>query len=433
MDTFHIIGGAALNGSVSISGAKNAALPIIAASILADGLIELSSVPRLKDVATMLDLLDTLGISSEWIDRNELVIHPSSIVNNRAPYDLVKTMRASILVLGPLLGKYGEAQVSLPGGCAIGSRPVDLHIDAMRALGAHVTLENGFISAQAPNGLHGAIINFPKITVTGTANVITAAVLANGRTVINNAAKEPEIVDLCSFLVKGGAQITGAGTKCIIIDGVASLKPITHSIVSDRIEAATFLVAAVVTRGELTLTNVVPDHLRAVLQILEDAGAYIEERQNSLFLTMRGSRPSAISFVTEEYPGVPTDVQAQLMALNCLATCDGLITENIFENRFMHVQELIRMGADLTVSGKSVHTKGVDMLTGTQVMATDLRASAGLVLAALMAKGETIIHRIYHIDRGYENIESKLAQLGANIVRQSSSIDKKVDNTLAMV
>jgi UDP-N-acetylglucosamine 1-carboxyvinyltransferase len=419
MDKFCITGGVPLHGQIQISGAKNAVLPIVASTILHDGEVTLESIPHLKDVTTMFELMASLGVKTKLADNMVVHIDSSGINNFCAPYELVKQMRASILVLGPLLGRYGEAIVSLPGGCAIGTRPVDLHIKAMEALGADIELKNGFIYAKAPNGLHGAIIDFTKITVTGTANVVMAAVLARGRTVIGNSAKEPEVVNLCEFLNKSGAKISGVGTDCLVIDGVESLGKVTHSIVPDRIEAATYLVAAAMTRGSIILDHVVPEHLTSVLELLEQAGADISVTENSIKLDMHGSRPKAISFATKEYPGVPTDVQAQFMALDCLATGKAAVIENIFENRFMHVQELARMGAHLNMDGNCVNTEGVDMLTGTQVMATDLRASAGLVLAALMAKGETIIHRIYHIDRGYERIEEKLAQLGAKIKRLS--------------
>lgn len=417
MDKFCITGGTPLHGQVTVSGAKNAVLPIVAASILHDGEVILESIPHLKDVTTMLELMASLGVKTKLGEHMTIHIDSTSIDNHCAPYDLVKTMRASILVLGPLLGKYGEAVVSLPGGCAIGTRPVDLHIEAMKALGATIQVEKGFIHASAKNGLHGAVIDFPKITVTGTENVIMAAVLAKGRTVIRNAAIEPEIENLCDFLNKSGAKISGIGTHTLTIDGVESLSSVRHKIVPDRIEAATYLIGAALTRGSVTLDNVVPQHLTAVLDVLVQAGADITIHDDQITLDMHGSRPKAISISTKEYPGIPTDVQAQLMALDCLATGKGSITENIFENRFMHVQELARMGAKLTIDGNTVYTEGVDMLTGADVMATDLRASAGLVLAALMAKGETIIHRIYHIDRGYERIEEKLTQLGADIRR----------------
>ena len=417
MDKFCIRGGVSLKGRVKISGAKNAVLPIIAASILHDGEVTLESIPHLRDVTTMLELMGSLGVKTKLADNMSIHIDSTAIHNYCAPYELVKTMRASILVLGPLLGRYGEAIVSLPGGCAIGSRPVDLHIQAMEALGATIRVEHGFIYAKAPNGLKGAVIDFPKITVTGTENVIMAAVLARGQTVIRNAAREPEVENLCDFLVKSGARISGVGTDCLTIDGVTSLSKVQHKIIPDRIEAATYLIAAALTRGSVILENVIPEHLLSVLELLKEAGANIESTSDTITLKMDGHRPKAISMQTKEYPGVPTDVQAQFMALNCLASGHGDIIETIFENRFMHVHELTRMGAKLTIEGNCVHTEGLDMLTGSQVMATDLRASAGLVVAALMAKGETIIHRIYHIDRGYECIEEKLSQLGADIKR----------------
>jgi UDP-N-acetylglucosamine 1-carboxyvinyltransferase len=417
MDKFCIKGGVSLSGRIKISGAKNAVLPIIAASILHDKEVILESIPHLRDVTTMLELMGSLGVKTKLADKMSIHIDSTGIHNFCAPYELVKTMRASILVLGPLLGRYGEATVSLPGGCAIGTRPVDLHLQAMQTLGATITVEHGFIHAKAPHGLKGAVINFPKITVTGTENVIMAAVLAKGQTVIHNAAKEPEIENLCDFLNKSGARISGLGTDCLKIDGVASLSKVQHTIIPDRIEAATYLIGAALTRGAITLENVIPEHLQSVLELLKEAGASIETTANTISLDMHGRRPNAISMQTKEYPGVPTDVQAQFMALNCVAHGEGHITETIFENRFMHAQELTRMGAQLFVRGNCVTTHGVEMLTGSQVMATDLRASAGLVLAALMAKGETTIHRIYHIDRGYECIEEKLTQLGADIKR----------------
>jgi UDP-N-acetylglucosamine 1-carboxyvinyltransferase len=417
MDTFHIQGGYPLHGTIRISGAKNAVLPIFAASLLNDGPVNLACIPHLRDVTTMLELLASLGAKTQLADKMSIQIDTSKVDKYCAPYELVKTMRASILVLGPLLGRYGEAQVSLPGGCAIGSRPVDLHLKAMEALGATIKLENGFIHALAPNGLHGAVITFPKVTVTGTENVLMAAVLATGRTIIENAAAEPEITDLCTYLNASGAKITGMGTNRLVIDGVESLGAVEHTIVPDRIEAGTYLIAAVVTRGSITLNNVCPKHLESLLDILREAGADIKCGEDTIHLDMHGARPKSVSITTEVYPGIATDLQAQIMAMNCLATGEGSVTETIFENRFMHVQELQRMGAQLIINGNAVLSKGVDMLTGTQVMATDLRASAGLVLAALMAKGETVIHRIYHMDRGYECIEEKLTQLGAHIQR----------------
>jgi UDP-N-acetylglucosamine 1-carboxyvinyltransferase len=417
MDKFCIKGGVPLKGRIKISGAKNAVLPIIAASILHDGEVILESIPHLKDVTTMLELMGSLGVKTKLADKMSIHIDSTHIHNFCAPYELVKTMRASILVLGPLLGRYGEATVSLPGGCAIGSRPVDLHLQAMQALGAMITVEHGFIHAKAPDGLKGAVIHFPKITVTGTENAVMAAVLARGQTVIHNAAKEPEIENLCDFLNKSGARISGIGTDCLTIEGVKSLSKVRHKIIPDRIEAATYLVGAALTRGSITLDNVIPEHLISVLELLKEAGASVTTTEDTISLDMHGRQPQAISMQTKEYPGVPTDVQAQFMALNCLANGKGSITETIFENRFMHAHELSRMGAKLAVDGNCVTTVGIDTLTGTQVMATDLRASAGLVLAALMAKGETTIHRIYHIDRGYECIEEKLSQLGADIKR----------------
>ncbi|MCY7353922.1 MAG: UDP-N-acetylglucosamine 1-carboxyvinyltransferase [Lysobacter sp.] len=430
MQKIVIEGGVPLHGEVQISGAKNAVLPILCATLLADGPVEIGNVPHLHDVVTTAKLLGELGAgitidegTIEFDGRRRkgsgIVVDPRSVRSHIAPYELVKTMRASILVLGPLLAKYGAAEVSLPGGCAIGSRPVDLHIKAMQALGAEVTVEHGFIKASAAR-LRGAVVRFDVVSVGATENALMAASLAAGTTVIENAALEPEIVDLADCLIALGADIEGAGTSQIVIRGVERLRGGTHSVLPDRIETGTFLVAAAMTGGRITTLKSRPDTLHAVLELLQETGAVIETQDDRITLDMRGRRPRAVSFSTAPHPAFPTDMQAQFMAMNCIADGVGTIAETIFENRFMHVQELQRLGADIHIDGHTATVHGIAQLSGAPVMATDLRASASLVLAGLVAEGETIIDRIYHLDRGYENIEEKLSGLGARIRRVSA-------------
>ncbi|MHC8605771.1 UDP-N-acetylglucosamine 1-carboxyvinyltransferase [Arenicellales bacterium IMCC58067] len=421
MESLLIKGGRALNGSVRIGGAKNAALPVLISSLLTDQDLLISNVPHLRDITTTLELLGRLGANIEVNEKSVVRIRASNLHSRCAPYDLVKTMRASILVLGPLLARYGEAEVSLPGGCAIGSRPVDLHVKALQQMGAKVSVELGYIKASAPQGfLSGANIVFDTVTVTGTENLMMAATLAKGSTRLENAAREPEIVDLADCLIKMGAKISGAGTDTIEIEGVSVLGGGVHRVIPDRIEAGTFMVAAVATRGNLTIQDINPRHLDAVTSKLCEAGAQIEILEDSITLAM-SARPRAVTVSTAPYPGFPTDMQAQFMLLNCVAEGSASVTEHIFENRFMHVHELQRMGAEIELHGNTSVIKGVRKLGGAQVMATDLRASACLVLAGLVARGETIIDRIYHIDRGYDCIEEKLLQCGADIRRISDS------------
>jgi UDP-N-acetylglucosamine 1-carboxyvinyltransferase len=411
-------GGRPLSGSVEIAGAKNAVLPLLAASLLSTGPVKLSNIPHLNDVTTMLSLLGQMGVNVTLLDEMTLSIHAKDLSVFLAPYDLVKTMRASILVLGPLLGRFGQAEVALPGGCAIGSRPVDVHIEGMRALGATVTVENGIIHASAPGRLQGARLNLGKITVTGTENLIMAAVLAEGRTTICQAACEPEVVDLANFLNKMGAQIIGAGTGQIEIEGVEALSgDLSYHVMPDRIEAGTYLLAGVMTRGKVTVSHVDPAVMSAVLDKIRLTGADVQIDGDTITVDMQGKRPQAVDISTAPYPGVPTDMQAQFMALNAVALGQSAVVENVFENRFMHVSELRRMGAQIELKGNTAHCVGRSELYAAPVVATDLRASAGLVLAALMAEGETVIDEIYHIDRGYERIEEKLSRLGAHITR----------------
>jgi UDP-N-acetylglucosamine 1-carboxyvinyltransferase len=419
MDKLIISGGHSLEGIIKISGAKNAALPILAATLLAPEPILLSNVPHLNDVTTMLALLRSIGAKVTMLESGHVEVNALQINNCHAPYDLVKTMRASILVLGPLLSRFGEAHVSLPGGCAIGSRPVDVHIDGMRALGADIELVNGFIRARVKGGLKGALLQLGKITVTGTENLMLAATLAKGRTVICNAACEPEVVDLQNFLNQMGARVSGAGTDNIVIDGVDQLSGGSYRILPDRIEAGTYLAAAAITRGHIRIQDINPKILGSVLYALRQAGAHLTLGEDWIELNMRHQRPQAVSLTTAPYPEMPTDMQAQLMALNIVAEGDAHIVETVFENRFMHVHEFRRMGADITLSGNCAKIRGKEQLTAAVVMATDLRASAGLVLAGLSAKGNTTVDRIYHIDRGYESIETKLGLLGAQIRRVS--------------
>ena len=409
-------GGVPLHGEVRISGAKNAVLPVLCATLLADGPVAIHNVPDLHDVKTPLRVLAELGAGVQADGGSGLVIDPRSVHSHVAPYELVKTMRASVLVLGPLLAKYGAAEVSLPGGCAIGSRPVDQHIKGMQALGAEISVDHGFIKASASR-LKGARVVFDMVSVGATENVLMAAVLAEGRSVLENAAMEPEIVDLTDCLVAMGARIEGAGSNRIVVEGVERLHGGSHSVVPDRIETGTFLVAAAMTGGRVTVTHARPDTLDAVLDKLMEAGAELECGEDRITLDMRGRRPRAVNLTTAPHPAFHTDMQAQFMALNCIAEGVGVINETIFENRFMHVQELLRLGADIRVEGHTAVVRGVGQLSGAPVMATDLRASASLVLAGLVADGETTIDRIYHLDRGYENIEAKLSGLGARIRR----------------
>lgn len=416
MDKLEIVGGARLAGEVSVSGAKNAALPILAATLLADGPVVLANVPHLNDVTTTVKLLRRLGVEVTFHDGVKLEIDGSTACKFVAPYELVKTMRASILVLGPLVGKFGEADVSLPGGCAIGSRPVNLHVAGLKAMGADISIDNGYIRARARR-LKGARLVLDTVTVTGTENLMMAAVCARGETVIENAACEPEVVDLAGFLTSMGAIIEGAGTGTIRIQGVECLSGVPYEIMPDRIETGTYLVAGAITGGRVKVKRTRPEHLDAVLQKLEEAGAALERGGDWIELDMQGRRPRAVDVRTAPHPGFPTDMQAQFCALNSIAEGSATITETIFENRFQHALELQRLGASLTIEGNTVFCRGVESLTGAPVMATDLRASASLVLAGAAAEGKTLVDRIYHIDRGYECIEEKLGQLGANIRR----------------
>jgi UDP-N-acetylglucosamine 1-carboxyvinyltransferase len=416
MDKLAIVGGKPLDGEVRISGAKNAALPILAATLLADGQVTLGNVPKLNDIATTLKLLKRMGVAAEHRDDGSVTVDSGGIKETIAPYELVKTMRASILVLGPLLGRFGHADVSLPGGCAIGARPVNLHVLGLRAMGASITIDNGFIRARAAK-LKGARIVLDTVTVTGTENLMMAAAYADGATVIENAAREPEIGDLAAFLKKMGAKIEGAGSDTIHIEGVDRLTAAAYDVMPDRIESGTYLVAAAITGGRVRLTGTDPAHLDAVLQKLAEAGAKIALGPNWIELDMRGRRPKAVDIKTAPYPAFPTDMQAQFCALNAVAEGTATITETIFENRFQHVLELQRLGANLSIQGNTVIARGVDRLTGAPVMATDLRASASLVIAGLQAEGTTLVDRIYHVDRGYERIETKLTALGADIRR----------------
>jgi UDP-N-acetylglucosamine 1-carboxyvinyltransferase len=414
-----ISGGEPLNGEVLISGAKNAVLPILASTLLADGPVSITNVPHLHDVTTTMELLGQMGVSLEIDERMRINIDPRTTDKYFAPYDLVKTMRASILVLGPLVARYGQADVSLPGGCAIGSRPVDLHIKGLQALGAEVTVENGYIKARAKR-LKGARINMDIVTVTGTENIMMAAALAKGTTVIENAAQEPEVVDLANCLIAMGAKIDGAGTATMVIEGVDSLSGTQYDVLPDRIETGTFLVAGAISGGRVLAKRARPRTLDAVLQKLEDAGAEITTGEDWVQLDMHGKKPKAVNITTAPYPAFPTDMQAQFTALNAVAEGVGVITETVFENRFMHVHELHRLGADIRLEGNTAIIQGVASMTGAPIMATDLRASACLVLAGLAAKGDTTVDRVYHIDRGYENIEEKLSTLGAKIRRLPS-------------
>jgi len=419
LDKLLITGGNRLHGEVVVSGAKNAALPILCASLLAETPLHLSSVPALKDVGSTIKLLEQMGVKAER-NADKVSLDASVIHTKEAPYEMVKTMRASILVLGPLLARFGHARVSLPGGCAIGSRPVDLHIKGLQAMGAEIHIEHGYIEATTKHlpdqRLQGARYYMDLVTVTGTENLMMAAALANGTTVLENAAKEPEVVDMAECLIKMGAKITGAGTDVITIEGVERLSGATHNVVCDRIEAGTYMVAVAMTGGEVTLRNVQTHLLDAVIEKLREAGAMVTSDADSITVKSDGQL-KAVNIRTAPHPAFPTDMQAQFMALNTIATGVSKVTETIFENRFMHVQEMQRLGADIDIDGNTALVKGVSFLDGATVMATDLRASASLVLAGLVARGDTVIERIYHIDRGYENLEAKLNALGANVKR----------------
>jgi len=414
MDKLQIVGGKRLNGDIPISGAKNAALPILCAGLLTGGDLALSNVPRLHDVRTMLRLLEQTGLKVTQDDEN-VVLNGSAINTLVAPYELVKTMRASILVLGPMLARFGEAKVSLPGGCAIGSRPVDQHIKGLRAMGAEITIEGGYIHAKAAR-LKGARIYTDMITVTGTENLLMAATLADGETVLENAAREPEVTDLANMLVAMGAKIDGIGTDRLVIQGVDSLHGTEHAVISDRIEAATFLCAVAATGGDIRITRTRTDIFDVAIDKLREMGVQLTVEGDSIRARMDG-RPHPVSFRTTEYPGFPTDMQAQFMAVNTIAGGPSKVTETIFENRFMHVQELNRLGAQISTEGNTAFIKGIDRLVGAPVMATDLRASASLVIAGLAAEGTTLVDRIYHLDRGYDRMEAKLSAVGADIVR----------------
>ena len=416
MDKLIITGGAPINGEIRISGAKNAALPILAATLLADGPMRVCNVPHLQDVTTTMELLGAMGVELVVDERLSIEANPTTIKNHYAPYELVKTMRASILVLGPLLARYGMAEVSLPGGCAIGSRPVNLHVHGLRQMGAEIEIENGYINARAKR-LKGAKLVMDIVSVTGTENLMMAGALAKGTTVIENAAREPEVVDLANCLNKMGAKIFGAGSATITIEGVDNLTGIEYTVLPDRIETGTYLVAGAISGGYVKLRDTQPEMLDAVIIKLQEAGASIETGKDWISLDMKGNRPQAVDIHTAPYPAFPTDMQAQFCALNAVAEGASAITESVFENRFMHIQELQRMGANVRLEGNTVFIKGVKQLTAAPVMATDLRASASLVLAGLVAEGDTKVQRIYHIDRGYERIEEKLQQLGAIIRR----------------
>jgi UDP-N-acetylglucosamine 1-carboxyvinyltransferase len=416
MDKLQIQGGVPLEGEVRISGAKNATLPILAGALLADDPVVVANVPHLKDVTTTVELLGRMGATVTIDERMRIEVEGSTVKECFAPYELVKTMRASILVLGPLLARFGRADISLPGGCAIGARPVNIHIAGLQAMGADITIESGYIRARADR-LRGARLVLDTVTVTGTENLMMAATLAEGETIIENAAREPEVIDLANFLIAMGAKIQGAGTDKIVVQGVKRLRGTTYDVLPDRIESGTYLVAGAITRGYVRIKNTRPDHLDAVLAKLEEAGATVGVGDNWIEVDMRGRRPKAVDVRTAPYPAFPTDMQAQFAALNTVAAGVGTIIETIFENRFMHMLEMRRLGAEIRLEGNTAIIRGVERLTAAPVMATDLRASASLVLAGLIAEGRTDIERIYHIDRGYEAIEEKLAQLGAQIKR----------------
>jgi len=423
MDKLLIRGGRSLQGEVRISGAKNAALPELCAALLTAEPVTLTNVPRLQDVATMLTLIRNMGVSADRTDDGTVRINACDLSSPEAPYELVKTMRASVLALGPLLARFGEATVSLPGGCAIGSRPVDQHIKGLQAMGAEILVEHGYMIAKLPKGwkrLKGAHITTDMVTVTGTENFLMAASLAEGETVLENAAQEPEIADLAEMLIKMGAKIEGHGTSRIRIQGVSSLHGCSHQVVADRIEAGTFLCAVAATGGDVVLKHGRADHLDAVIDKLREAGVGVTALDDGIRVHSPGpahQHLKAQSFRTTEYPGFPTDMQAQFMALNCIAQGTSMVTETIFENRFMHVNEMVRLGAHIHIDGKVAMVEGIDKLSGATVMATDLRASASLVIAGLVAEGETVVDRIYHLDRGYDQMEAKLRGIGADIER----------------
>ena len=419
MDYFCIRGGTPLQGNIRISGAKNAALPILAATLLTRDVSSLSNVPHLNDVTTMVELLGALGAEVSVDETTMLQVSAAALTNQRAPYELVKTMRASILVMGPLLARFGAAEVSFPGGCAIGSRPVDLHLKGFEAMGAEIDVRDGYIVATTRDGLVGCDFTFETVTVGGTENLLMAAVLADGRTILRNAAREPEITDLVCFLRGMGADIAGDGSSTLTINGVSELKASHYRVMPDRIEAGTFLVAAAATRGRITLEGANAEHLNVVVDKLRDAGVSVLVEEGRITADMRSGRPKAVDVITAPYPGFPTDMQAQFTALNVIAEGEGQITETIFENRLMQAREMSRMGADIKIDGRTVIIRGREQINGAPVMASDLRASASLVIAGLAAVGETDIDRIYHIDRGYERIEEKLQSVGANIVRKS--------------
>ena len=416
MEKLKIIGGKKLSGSISCSGAKNAALPMLAATILSDKPITFKNLPYLQDITTMFEILGSMGADITLNESMDFIISTSQLHDYEARYELVKTMRASILVLGSLVARHGFARIALPGGCAIGTRPVDFHLDALEKLGAKIELKNGYIEATSKK-LIGCEINFPGVSVTGTENIMMAAVLAKGQTVLRNVAKEPEVEDLANFLNSMGAKIIGAGTDEIIIDGVENLDGTEFSIPADRIEAGTYLIAAAITGGDVTISNVQAPRMNNILDKLKLSGASVIEGDDTIQLIMENDSILPVDISTAPFPGFPTDMQAQFTVLNALSEGSSVVTENVFENRFMHVQELNRMGCDITVKGSNAFIKGVNALNGAPVMATDLRASASLILAGLCAKGETIVDRIYHIDRGYERIEEKLSYLGADITR----------------
>ncbi len=417
MDKLVIQGGRSLDGELRISGAKNAALPILAATLLASDPITIRNLPHLHDITTMIELLGCMGVELTIDEKLSIEVDATGITDFSAPYELVKTMRASILVLGPMVARFGKAHVSFPGGCAIGSRPVDLHLRGLEAMGARINVEGGYINAEVDGRLQGARILMETVTVGGTENIMMAATLAEGRTVIENAAREPEVVDLAMCLIAMGANISGHGTDTIVIDGVETLHGCTYDVMPDRIEAGTYLVAAAATGGKIRVRDVCPDHLEVVLQKLTEAGAQINSGEDWIELDMAGKRPKAVSIKTAPYPGFPTDMQAQFTAMNAIAEGTGTVTETVFENRLIQTHEMNRMGANITIEGNTAIINGQDVLQGAPVMATDLRASASLVIAGLVASGQTQVDRIYHIDRGYECIEEKLQLLGADIRR----------------
>ncbi len=422
MDRLLIRGGTVLGGELRASGAKNSALKMFAAALLADEPVTISNVPHLRDITTMIELLGSLGVEVVIDEKMNIEIHANTIKSFKAPYELVKTMRASFNVLGPLLAHYGQAEVSLPGGCAIGPRPVDQHLRGLEALGAQIEMEEGYVRATAPNKLKGGHVFFDFSTVGGTEHIMMAAALAEGTTVMENCAREPEIVDLADFLNKMGADVQGAGTDTITINGVSSLKGCHHRVISDRVETGTYLIAAAATGGKVKVRDANPEHLEVVINKLRDAGARVDVGEDWIELDMEGRRPGAVSLITAPYPAFPTDLQAQIMAMNCVAEGTATIKETIFENRFMHVHEMNRMGAKIRLEGNNTTAivEGVESLNGAPVMANDLRASVSLVIAGLVASGDTIVDRIYHIDRGYEQVEEKLQNLGADIRRIAS-------------